>query len=924
VRVRSAAGLSSAQTITVRQAAPRLFTVTMDGKGEAVVVHNSDWRLVSAEHPARVGEVLNMFLTGLGAVTPSVPAGAAGGDNGELGPLNQTVANVAVTVAGIPAERIYFSGLAPGFVGLYQLSFQVPEYVGDGPGVIEVEAGGQSSQADVFIACGRGWKQISSAVIQAGGGTVTAPGFQMEVPAGAMSGSHDIQVLGLTTPEEPAPEQVTETYGLAGLPETIAAPLPVTLDLKPGAAVSGKSYVVVSETGGGGFLVPATVEGGKIRATLPPRQGKPTDIPAAEGTDPWQRRRMAVEEAGLIPKKAGLYELAEAVVYGVSRHVEYRTEHFKVLYPRTMAADDPGKPIGEALEAAYQRLAAMSVNLARVPEWPVRVWCVDFQESDDSAWRSGHEPWGEVKRGFWIGSDMIRLNAAKMENPAQIQAMRSKAAHMLLHMVARAHINPSVSSVDPTTWRWLDEALATWFERQTAAGSYIPGQLHGAEGFLTRRGLEFQYGDALSLLRADWKQDRPEMTFHGYGAALFIEHYARAAGGGGWLSLLLDRRAGIDPDDPSRQRMPVDALEVLTPDLGGVWFDFVKKFVDGTLFDGVRFPAQEKIIELAEANEGGFDNAEDTQVAFQWDAPELAARFYAIRVLHKYPEDTKLVVQLQGDGARAFVHRVNRYDQIQGLVGTVAAGGKLEIDKIREMPENLEWLLIGVVSAKAEKPFTAIHPIALTVKIAGESSPIVEQIEEAAAADTLEINVFTNADDTTCWTPNGTASGGTCGTAFGVPSFVALPGGKTVYAKTWVDGPGRIRALYSGDPPAEHCNQKLTIDIEVQLSDDGRTVEYARAWGECGSSGTTWDGKPETTLQQQYVEVRKIPLDSARACFRDGECVPYIIRGDVTDRVVKVRYRFYQNDKLLKELRTLKYEAGNPNSNAGVHFTLER
>ena len=78
VRVRTAAGVSASKTVTVIASAPRLFTKTMDGKGEPILVHNADWSLVSAASPARSGEYLILFLTGLGAVSPAIPAGAGG------------------------------------------------------------------------------------------------------------------------------------------------------------------------------------------------------------------------------------------------------------------------------------------------------------------------------------------------------------------------------------------------------------------------------------------------------------------------------------------------------------------------------------------------------------------------------------------------------------------------------------------------------------------------------------------------------------------------------------------------------------------------------------------------------------------------------------------------------------------------------
>jgi uncharacterized protein (TIGR03437 family) len=126
VRVRTAAGVSAPATVTVTASAPRLFTKTMDGKGEPILVHNTDWSLVSAASPARPGEYVILFLTGLGAVSPAIAAGQAGGDNGQNGPLNQLPAGAVTVVFGGKPVAILFAGLAPGWVGLYQINLQVP------------------------------------------------------------------------------------------------------------------------------------------------------------------------------------------------------------------------------------------------------------------------------------------------------------------------------------------------------------------------------------------------------------------------------------------------------------------------------------------------------------------------------------------------------------------------------------------------------------------------------------------------------------------------------------------------------------------------------------------------------------------------------------------------------------------------------
>jgi uncharacterized protein (TIGR03437 family) len=98
-------------------------------------------------------EIVILYLTGLGGVSPSIAAGQAGGDGAAGGPLNLVNDEVIVTVDGRPA-KVYFAGLAPYFVGLYQINFQVPEGAAAGMPALVVRAAQQESQAGVTFACG--------------------------------------------------------------------------------------------------------------------------------------------------------------------------------------------------------------------------------------------------------------------------------------------------------------------------------------------------------------------------------------------------------------------------------------------------------------------------------------------------------------------------------------------------------------------------------------------------------------------------------------------------------------------------------------------------------------------------------------------------------------------------------------------------
>ncbi len=133
VQVRRGEQLSAAQPLNVARVSPGIFTLSQQGSGAGMILHAESFELVSESTPARPGEFLIIFGTGLGAVQPPVPSGqpAPGGPR-----LAQTVSAPLVNIGGIPAP-VTFSGLAPGFVGLYQVNVQVP---------MEVPAGTQPVQ----------------------------------------------------------------------------------------------------------------------------------------------------------------------------------------------------------------------------------------------------------------------------------------------------------------------------------------------------------------------------------------------------------------------------------------------------------------------------------------------------------------------------------------------------------------------------------------------------------------------------------------------------------------------------------------------------------------------------------------------------------------------------------------------------------
>ncbi len=117
-------------TVDLAFFSPGLFSTSKDGTGQGAIL-DAQGRLVDASNPARAGEVVQMFCTGLGATNPRVTSG-------QPGPAAEPLARVAVPVearVGGRAATVHFAGLAPGFVGLYQVNVEIPAGVELGPAV---------------------------------------------------------------------------------------------------------------------------------------------------------------------------------------------------------------------------------------------------------------------------------------------------------------------------------------------------------------------------------------------------------------------------------------------------------------------------------------------------------------------------------------------------------------------------------------------------------------------------------------------------------------------------------------------------------------------------------------------------------------------------------------------------------------------
>lgn len=110
---------------------PGFFTATSTGGGQISAI-NEDGTVNSTSNPVARSKVISLYGTGLGAVSNTPADGAAAGT-----PLSVGVEKPDVYLNGIivPAANVLYSGLAPGFVGLWQLNVKIPDTVAPGNAV---------------------------------------------------------------------------------------------------------------------------------------------------------------------------------------------------------------------------------------------------------------------------------------------------------------------------------------------------------------------------------------------------------------------------------------------------------------------------------------------------------------------------------------------------------------------------------------------------------------------------------------------------------------------------------------------------------------------------------------------------------------------------------------------------------------------
>jgi uncharacterized protein (TIGR03437 family) len=138
--------VSLGQNVNLAPYAPGIFAINGQGHGQGAVL-DASYRLADAKNPTTPGAVVQIYCTGLGEVTNRPATGAAAPND----PPAMTMTLPRVTIGNAPA-KVQFSGLAPGYAGLYQVNAEVPAEASRGAAVSVTIFVGEVSSNTVTIA----------------------------------------------------------------------------------------------------------------------------------------------------------------------------------------------------------------------------------------------------------------------------------------------------------------------------------------------------------------------------------------------------------------------------------------------------------------------------------------------------------------------------------------------------------------------------------------------------------------------------------------------------------------------------------------------------------------------------------------------------------------------------------------------------
>jgi uncharacterized protein (TIGR03437 family) len=224
----------AAQTVSLATYSPGIFSMNGQGTGQGAIVDAISGRLLDSSNPAIAGSTyVAIYCTGLGPVTNQPASGAASPSN----PL--AVAATPIVGIGNIGAQVLFAGLAPGFVGEYQVNAVVPAGVAP------------ETSVPVVISLGGVYSNTVTIAVQAATASNPQPSITNLFPSSAQAGSGpltlDINGSGFITSSSVTVNGVSHAATFVN-----ANQLTITLTASDLLTAAALSVVVTNPPPGGG------------------------------------------------------------------------------------------------------------------------------------------------------------------------------------------------------------------------------------------------------------------------------------------------------------------------------------------------------------------------------------------------------------------------------------------------------------------------------------------------------------------------------------------------------------------------------------------------------------------------------------------------------------------------------------------------
>jgi uncharacterized protein (TIGR03437 family) len=250
-------------TVNIAESAPGVFTLDLSGGNQATALNadyslNADFDARPGSRPELTGQYVTIYATGLGRTNPLV----ADGQPASAAPLPVSDGVTTVTIGGVNAQVLY-SGLAPGYVGLWQINAVLPGSLPTNLATsLRIELKGRQSQASTLAVANRSeFGELTGVVVNAlDGAPVSGAGLALQPQGGGktraavsdLQGRYRFYVIAAGAYNLSAAAAgfipASEPVAVAGGGETQAAALALTAPL-----AAGQYRVVVTWANEGDF-----------------------------------------------------------------------------------------------------------------------------------------------------------------------------------------------------------------------------------------------------------------------------------------------------------------------------------------------------------------------------------------------------------------------------------------------------------------------------------------------------------------------------------------------------------------------------------------------------------------------------------------------------------------------------------------------